>query len=44
MGDTVTLQLPRKTVSGTVKSITWPLPAKTMTMTVMVPRTQIWGI
>lgn len=43
-GDTVTLVLPRKTLVGTVKSITWPLPAKTMTMTVMVPRSQIWGI
>lgn len=43
-GDTVTLKLPRKTLKGTVRSITWPLPAKTMTMTVMVPRTQIWGI
>jgi hypothetical protein len=43
-GDTVTLRLPRKTLVGTVKSITWPLPAKTMTMTVMVPRTQIWGV
>jgi hypothetical protein len=43
-GDTVTLKLPRKTLRGTVKSITWPLPAKTMTMTVMVPRTQIWGL
>lgn len=43
-GDCVKVILPDKTLIGTVKSITWPLPAKTMTMTVMVPRSQIWGI
>lgn len=42
--DCVSLVLPNRTLTGTVKAITWPLPAKEMTMTVLVPRPQIWGV
>ncbi len=43
-GDAVRLVLPNRNLVGIVRSITWPLPAKTMTMTVLVPRSQIWGV
>lgn len=43
-GDCVRLVLPNRELIGTVRSITWPLPATSMTMTVMVPRTQLWGV
>lgn len=43
-GDCVKLVLPDKELIGTVRSITWPLPATSMTMTVLVPRTQLWGV
>lgn len=41
--DTISLVLPNRTLKGVVRSITWPLPAKTMQLTVLVPRSQIWG-
>lgn len=43
-GDCVRLILPNRELIGTVRSITWPLPATSMTMTVLVPRTQLWGV
>jgi len=43
-GDCVKIVLPTKTLIGTVQSITWPLPVTSMTMTVLVPRTQLWGV
>lgn len=42
--DCVKIVLPNKTLIGTVQSITWPLPVTSMTMTVLVPRTQLWGV
>lgn len=42
--DTIQLVLPDKTLTGQIASITWALPASTMTVVVMVPRTQIWGV
>jgi hypothetical protein len=43
-GDCVRLVLPNRELIGTVRSITWPLPATSMTMVVLVPRTQLWGV
>jgi hypothetical protein len=42
--DAVQLVLPNKNLVGIVRSITWTLPAKTMTMTVLVPRSQLWSV
>lgn len=44
LDDTVALELPDRTLVGQVSSVSWPLPATTMTMVVMVPRTQLWGV
>lgn len=43
-GDCVKLVLPNRELTGTVQSITWPLPVTSMTMTVLIPRTQLWGV
>lgn len=43
-GDCVKLVLPDRELTGTVQSITWPLPVTSMTMTVLIPRTQLWGV
>lgn len=42
--DAVRLVLPNRNLVGIVRSITWSLPAKTMSMTVLVPRSQLWGV
>lgn len=43
-GDCITIVLPDQELTGTVQSITWPLPVTSMEVTVLVPRTQLWGI
>lgn len=43
LDDVVALALPDKTLTGQVAQLTIPLAADTMTMVVMVPRTQLWG-
>lgn len=42
--DTVKLVLPDKTLTGQISSVAWPLPATSMTLVVMVPRAQVWGL
>ncbi|SOD72716.1 uncharacterized protein DUF5047 [Jatrophihabitans sp. GAS493] len=42
--DVVTVTLPNGTLSGSVQSMTIPLPLSTMTVNLAVPRSQVWGI
>jgi hypothetical protein len=43
LDDLVAIALPDRTMTGTVTSITWPIPATLMTMVVTVPGSQVWG-
>lgn len=43
LDDVVALELPDRTLTGQVAQLTIPLTTDTMSMVVMVPRTQLWG-
>lgn len=43
LDDVVTVVQPKRTLTGQVASISLPLPLSTMTLTLLVPRADLWG-